>query len=236
MPKELSIVIPAYNERQRLPRYFDEICEYADHELPADYEVLVVDDGSTDGTWEWLQETARSCRALRAIQLPKNQGKGAAVRTGVLAAQGRKILFTDADGATPIAEERQLRQRLNAGADLAIGVRVEAESNRCERTWHRRVQGEMFCWMVRQIVGVQTADSQCGFKMIQAEVGKAVYAGLQENGFLFDVELLMEAARLGMSICEVPVNWSEIPGSKVHPIRDTVKMGVGLFKLRRRAA
>ena len=236
MPKELSIVIPAFNESRRLPPYLREVCQYADRALPDRYEVLVVDDGSQDGTWEWLQEATHLYKALRPIQLPENQGKGAAVRTGVVASQGQKILFTDADGATPIAEERRLRERLDAGADLAIGVRVSTDVSHCDRTWRRRVQGEMFCWMVRQVVGVQTVDSQCGFKMIQADIGKTVYQSLQENGFLFDVELLMEAASRGMKICEVPVNWKEIPGSKVHPIRDTVRMGLGLFKLRRRAA
>jgi dolichyl-phosphate beta-glucosyltransferase len=231
----LSVVIPAYNEAARLGPYLDEVRGYLDTAYPGEYEVLVVDDGSTDDTAGLVRRAAAGWPRLRLISHEVNKGKGAAVRTGVLASTGRRVLFADADGATPIAEEWRLAAALAGGAALAAGSRyVPGPGVSRDRNLRRAVAGAVFAQAARRLVGVAVRDTQCGFKMFDAAAGRALFAAGAETGYLFDVELLALAERYGYAVAEVAINWSERPGSKVRFVRDSLRMFAGLWRLRAR--
>ena len=210
-----SVVIPAFNEARRLPRYLAEIVAYFDgRDEP--YEVLIADDGSTDGTAEAVAAIARAHPAVRVLRHERNEGKGAAVRRGMLAARGRCRLFADADGATPIVELKRLEAALMAGAQIAIGSRARLDpSVSVVARPHRVLAGRVFSWIVRRLGLPEVIDSQCGFKAFTAPAATDIFARLRTSGFGFDVELLMLAQAAGYRVTEVPVNWTDQPGSKV---------------------
>lgn len=210
-----SVVIPAFNEARRLPRYLAEIVAYFDgRDEP--YEVLVADDGSTDGTAEAVAAIIRSHPIVKILRHDRNEGKGAAVRRGMLAAHGRYRLFADADGATPIVELKRLEAALMAGAQVAIGSRAMSDPSVAVVTRrHRVLAGRAFSWIVQRLGVSGVADSQCGFKAFTGAAAKDLFARLRTSGFGFDVELLLLARAAGYRVTEVPVNWTDQPGSKV---------------------
>jgi dolichyl-phosphate beta-glucosyltransferase len=212
---EWSVVIPAFNEARRLPRYLAEIAAYFDgRDEP--YEVLVADDGSTDGTAEAVAAIVRAHPALRVLRHEWNEGKGAAVRRGMLAARGQYRLFADADGATPIVELKRLEAALMAGAQIAIGSRARLDpSVSVVARPHRVLAGRVFSRIVRRLGLPGVIDSQCGFKAFTAPAATDLFARLRTSGFGFDVELLLLAQAAGYRVTEVPVNWTDQPGSKV---------------------
>lgn len=217
---QYSVVIPAYNEASRLPCYLEAVV--SDFEGRGEpYEVLVVDDGSTDATAGIVEDFGRAHRAVRLLRLPVNQGKGAAVRAGMLAARGRLRLFVDADGATPIGELKRLEPALAAGADLVIGSRVLVDPGVSVVTRpHRVLVGRIFNWL-RERLGLRgIADSQCGFKLFRGAVADDLFSGVRTRGFGFDVEVLLLAQARGYRIVEIPVNWADQPGSKVRVLSD----------------
>ncbi len=212
-----SVVVPAFNEAARLPRYLDEIVGHFEG-LGEPYEVIVVDDGSTDGTPEVVE--ARQHPSVRVLRLGQNSGKGAAVRAGMLAAHGAFRLFADADGATPIAELKRLEPALAAGADVAIGSRVLVDpAVSVAARPHRVAAGRVFNWLVAQLGLRGVADSQCGFKVFTAAAAERLFGRLRTRGFGFDVEILLEAQATGYRIAEVSVNWADQAGSKVGVLR-----------------
>jgi dolichyl-phosphate beta-glucosyltransferase len=231
MSTEMSVIIPAYNEAQRLPPYLRVIRDYLEALFPRAHEVFVVDDGSDDGTAACVLELGREWPGIHIIQLDKNAGKGRAVRRGVTMAAGKYVLVTDADGATPIAEESKLRQSLLEGAEIAIGSR-RLRSHGVERSCLRDLAGRMFAGTVCRLLHLPLRDTQCGFKMFRGNVAKQLFESCRESGFLIDVEVLMYAQRLGCRVVEVPVVWREVPGSKVRLVRDGWKMCQGLLRLR----
>lgn len=234
MRPELSVVLPAFNEAARLGPYLADVRAYLARAYPHAHEVIVVDDGSTDGTADLVRRHAAGWR-LRLLGHTANRGKGAAVRTGVLAARGRRVLFADADGATPIGEVRRLSAALDRGAAVAVGSRhVPGPGVVRERNPRRAAAGWVFRRAVRGLVGVGVADTQCGFKLFTAAAARELFAAGAEAGYLFDVELLALAERLGYPVAEVAVNWAERPGSKVRLVRDSARMFAGLWALRRR--
>jgi dolichyl-phosphate beta-glucosyltransferase len=231
---QLSVVIPAYNEADRIGPYLAEIRAYLDAEYPRDTEVLVVDDGSRDATADLVEDAAGNWPELFLIRLERNRGKGAAVRAGVLEARGRRVLFADADGATPIAEERRLSRAIANGAGVAIGSRyVSGPGVTRERNFRREAASLVFRTAARLLVGVGVKDTQCGFKLFEAETAKRLFGISVEDGYLFDIEVLALAQRSEIEVREVAVNWSEKPGSKVRFVRDSLKMFAGLWRLRR---
>jgi dolichyl-phosphate beta-glucosyltransferase len=232
---DLSVVIPAYNESHRLPPYLALVRRYLEAGYPDRYEVIVVDDGSQDGLANVLAQAGADWPQLRSIAHPENQGKGAAVRTGVLASQGRLVLFADADGATPIEEERRLAEAIARGADVAVGSRLLAAPGvHRSRAWARGLAGRLFAAVARRLLGLSIRDTQCGFKMFRAEPARRLFSLAREPRYLFDLEILALAVRLGYRIEEVPVNWREVPGGHLHLARELPKVAGDLWRIRRR--
>jgi dolichyl-phosphate beta-glucosyltransferase len=221
---DVSIVIPAYNEARRIvPTLHSRTAYFA--ELGLSHEIIVVDDGSRDTTAAVVREVARQHVALRLIRLPSNLGKGAAVRTGVRNASGRRVLLDDADGATPIAEFARLREALDAGAGIAVGSRAfPSEQSRIERRVLRHVLGRVFAFVVNRWAVSGIADTQCGFKLFQGSVARHIFALQRLDGFAFDVEVLRLAQLLGYKVAEVPIHWAHVPGSKVNITVDSLRM------------
>ena len=210
-----SVVIPAFNEAVRLPPYLDQIFEYFEGRAEP-YEVIVVNDASADGTGAMLRAVAARQPALRVITHDVNHGKGGAVRAGMLAARGDLRVFTDADGATPIAELKRLEAALVAGADVAIGSRALHDSAvAVHKRPHRALAGRIFNWIVTWVGVRGIADTQCGFKAFTAAAAERLFGALETRGFGFDVELLLRAQTAGYRIAEVAVNWTDQAGSKV---------------------
>jgi dolichyl-phosphate beta-glucosyltransferase len=227
-----SVVIPAFNEAERLPPFLEKVVAYFEgRDEP--YEVIVVDDGSTDGTADIVE--ARGIPTVTVLRVPSNGGKGAAVRRGMLAAKGAYRLFADADGATAIEELKRLEPHLVAGADVAIGSRVIADPGVSVTTRpHRVAAGRLFNWLVARMGLRGVADSQCGFKALTAPAAVRLFEGLTTRGFGFDVELLLLARAAGCQIVEVPVNWADQAGSKVGVLRHGPGMLWQIWRARRR--
>jgi dolichyl-phosphate beta-glucosyltransferase len=227
---QISIVIPAFNEEARLPRFLDSVLTSLD---ARPIEVIVVDDGSRDGTQRVVLERCAKHPNLRLIALEHNCGKGAAVRAGMLAAKAPLRLFADADGATQITEIARLEAALKDGVQVAIGSR-EGTGTVVTASPLRRFLGRWFNRAVRlgAIRGIR--DTQCGFKLFTAEATKKLFGLAREDGFAFDVEVLYLARKLGMGIAEVPVNWTEIAGSKVRLMRDGMRMLKSVLRIRAR--
>ena len=227
---ELSVVIPAYDEEARLGPSLRRVVDYlAGRSLAS--EVLVVDDGSSDATAEVARGFA--AEGVRLLRLPENRGKGAAVRTGVLASQGERVLVSDADLSTPIEELDKLEVHLPA-ADLVLGSRAPQRGARLERhqPLYRELMGKTFNLLIR-ILGVRGIyDTQCGFKLLRGEVARDLFSRMTLDGFAYDVELILAARRRGCRIEEVGVVWSNSPASTVDPIRSSMAMLRDVVRLR----
>lgn len=228
----LSVVVPAFNEHERVAPMLHDAADYCRFR-GRPWELIVVDDGSTDRTSALVRDHAGAIPELRLVRLGANQGKGFAVRTGVLNARGDRVLFADADGATPIGELTRLEPALATGADLAIGSRVLVDPAVSVRTRpHRVAAGRVFNWLVARLGVRGVADSQCGFKLFTAEAADALFGSLRTAGFAFDVELLLRAQARGYRIVEVPVNWADQEGSKVGVLSNGPGMVLQLLRAR----
>ena len=237
MPEHLSVVIPAYDERRRLPATLEEILDYLGHRR-CGFEIILVDDGSRDGTAELAGELLRPLGDRgRVLRHETNLGKGASVRRGMLAARGERILFSDADLSTPIAEVEKLEAALRGGAQIAIGSRAidRALVERRQRRV-REASGRVFNWLVRSFAVRGIRDTQCGFKLFTRHALQPIFSRQRLNGFGFDLELLAIAQRLGIPIAEVPVRWLNNPDSRVGVLRGAAAfvdpLRVGLWLLR----
>ena len=232
---DLSVVIPAYNEERRLPPSLRRIEAYL-RQSKRHSELIVVDDGSTDGTAEAVDTLISEGLHLHMIRHGENKGKGAAVRTGILSATGRLVLFTDADLSTPIEDLERLVDALDAGADVAIGSRaVDRSLIEVRQPFHRETMGRIFNVIVQAVLLPGLKDTQCGFKAFRAEAARELFRDMIATGFDFDPEILYRARRRGMKIAEVAVRWRNNPESRVSALRDSAGMFVSLFKVRRRA-
>ncbi len=226
---ELSVVIPAFNEEKRLGASLDAALAYLE-KRGAPFEVLVVDDGSQDGTVEVSRAYAE--RGVRTLRLSTNQGKGAALRRGVLASRGRQVLFSDTDFSTPIEELEKLEARI-AGVEIAIGSRAVPDSEvTLHQPFYRELMGKTFNKLIRLagIGGIH--DTQCGFKLLRGDVARELFSEMVTPGFAFDVELLWLARRKGYRIAEVGVVWENSPNSRVHPLTAPPRMLLEIARFR----
>jgi dolichyl-phosphate beta-glucosyltransferase len=231
-----SVVIPAYNEAARLPRYAHEVAGYFDGRGEP-YEVLVVDDGSVDGTADVVCELRRTYPALCLVRFAENRGKGRAVRAGMQRAAGALRLMADADGATPITEVKRLEAAILGGADVAVGSRARPDPSVVRQTLaHRRLAGWVFNLIARGLGVGDVMDTQCGFKLFRGPVAEDLFGALRTEGFGFDVELLLLARRRGYRVVEVGVNWADQPGSKVRVLRHGAGMLCEILAARWRMA
>ena len=215
--RSLSIVIPAYNEEQRLPASLDTVRRYLETKSFDFVEILVVNDGSRDGTAAIVKEHAARDPRIRLLENPGNRGKGYAVRHGFTEARGDWVLFTDADLSAPIEELDKLAAVIaETGASGAIGSRA---LNRAlvgrHQSLARELSGRTFNLVMRLVTGLPYHDTQCGFKVLSRDAARAVAARQQIEGFGFDVEILFIAKKRGFRVLEVPVRWFNAEGSKV---------------------
>lgn len=231
----LSLVIPAYEEAERLPATIERVGAWLDAPPRVPTECVLVDDGSRDATLDLLRAFERARKDVRVLACP-HRGKGATVRSGVLAARGAVVLFSDADLSTPLSESVRLVAAIERGADVAIGSRESPGSRREHEPIHRHVMGRGFNALVQFLLVPGVRDTQCGFKAFRREAGQAIFSRLHRYGehapevkgpmvTAFDVEVLFLARKLGYRIAEVPVLWRHQTGSKVRPVVDAFRMG-----------
>lgn len=232
--ESLSIVVPAYNEAERIGATLEQMLAWLDSHAPK-AQIIVVDDGSRDATTEVVRRRAVNEPRLRAERLPVNRGKGAAVRRGVELAQGDWVLFSDADLSTPIEELLKLRQAVLAGADIAIASRDRPDSDITRhQPAYREAMGRTFNALVQAMALPGFSDTQCGFKLFSAEAARRCFGRMTIERFAFDVEVLYIARRLGYRIAEVGVRWINDERTTVSPVRDASKMLIDIAKIRYR--
>lgn len=234
-PPKLSIVIPAFNEEMRLPRTLERIREYFSQRPGGldGIEVLIVDDGSTDGTARVATGWAERQSGWRLVSNGENRGKGYSVRHGMLEARGRIALFTDADLSSPIEESEKLLAAISAGNDFAIGSRaIDRSLIAVRQARYRELAGIIFNGFVRLFTGLPFHDTQCGFKAFLREPSVVVFEQQRIEGFGFDPEILFLAKRHGLRGAEVAVRWAHDPATKVHVLRDSFRMFGDLVVIR----
>lgn len=225
----LSVVIPAFNEALRLGATLEKVTSFLDLRR-APYEVLVVDDGSSDQTAQ--VGAGFVSKGVRVIRLPSNQGKGAATRQGVLESRGNRVLLSDADLSTPIEDLEKLEARL-AEAPVVIGSRAVSGARITRRQpFYREIMGKTFNKLLR-LFGVRGInDTQCGFKLLEGDLARELFAALVTSGFAFDVELLWLVRRAGHLIVEEGVTWENSDGSTVDPLTDPPRMLLEILRFR----
>lgn len=230
---KLSVIIPAFNEEEKLPQTLKASYQWLTEHLAGDFEIIVVDDGSHDKTCVEVQMLFKDMPELKLSRQPINLGKGAAVRRGMLEATGDIRLFMDADHSTRIDEIHKILNGMEQGADLVIASRRHKESHILSRqSYPREHMGRFFNFLARTLVKVSMLDTQCGFKAFTAKAAQAIFTRQQLDGFSFDVEVLVLAERLSLNIVEIPVSWTNEPNSRVHVLRDSWKMAFDLMRLR----
>ena len=228
----ISLVIPAYNEERRLPATLAAVRSHLDG-AGEEYEVLVVDDGSSDGTVAYAQGVAEQWPQLRVIARGVNEGKGAVIREGMLAARGEHRAFSDADLSVPIDELPRLRNRLTGRCRVAIASRAVPGSRiEVHQPGRREMMGRVYNRLVQLLVLPGLHDTQCGFKVFTDEAAVACFTPLHTPRFGFDAEVLLRARRNGWTVAEVPVRWSHKEDSRVSALRDSLVVLIDLIRLR----
>lgn len=226
---DLSVVIPAFNEASRLGDSLEQLLPYLEKRRTP-FEVLVVDDGSADTTADVARQYAH--RGVWVLELSRNRGKGAALRHGVVASSGRKVLLCDADLSTPIEELERLEPRLE-GARLVLGSRdVEDARVELHQPWHRELMGKVFNLLIRALGFGNFRDTQCGFKLMDGAAARELFPELTVERFAYDVELVWETQRRGWGIAEVGVAWRDSPVSRVRPWADAPQMLRDVLRVR----
>jgi dolichyl-phosphate beta-glucosyltransferase len=230
--RSASVIIPAYNEEKRIGKTLERVLEYL-AAAGADFEVIVADDGSRDATARVVGEIAARDARVRLVQLRENQGKGEAVKRGVLASRGDWVLFSDADLSTPIEEVEKLVAKADEGFPVTIGSRTIRGANvEVHQPWYRELMGKTFNAFVRMIALGGFVDTQCGFKCFRGDAARMIFERTRIKRFAFDVETLVIARRLALPIAEVPIRWLNEPHSRVAIFRDSLRMLLDLFRIR----
>jgi len=228
---ELSVVIPTYNEEAAIRHTVEAVATYL-AQARIRHEIIVVDDGSTDGTVEAVRELARILPGIHVIP-GEHAGKGGAVRRGVLEAQGAHVLFLDADHSTRIEEWEKLAPWLRDGYEVVIGSRKMAGAHiHVRQPPLREAMGKVFTWLTNSLLGVRVRDVTCGFKGYCLPAARAIFQRLRMTGWGFDAEALFIARRLGYHIKEVPVVWADDASTKVRLAKDAMRSFIELVRIR----
>jgi glycosyltransferase involved in cell wall biosynthesis len=226
----LSIVIPAYNEAERLPISLAQIAGFVEAQ---DYttEVVVVNNNSSDSTPQIVEDFARTHPYVRLLHEPR-QGKGIAVRMGMLAGRGEHLFICDADLSMPIEEVNKFLPPALDGYDVAIASREIAGARRVDEPEYRHLMGRVFNLIVRVLAVPKIQDTQCGFKVFRRQAALDVFPDQTIHGWGFDVEVLFIALRRGYRLVEVPITWYYRPGTRISPIRDSIRMFIEVMRVR----
>ena len=235
IPPVLTLVIPAFNEAARLPQSLVELQRHSSGwDFP--YEIIVVVEPGSDHTVELAKTAAKSFPELKVIANPVHRGKGFAVRTGMLAANGELVFFTDSDLSTPLTDLDRAVGLFKAqpDIDLIVGSRKHPDSQILQhQSPMRELMGNTFNRLVRALAGFKFLDTQCGFKGFRADAAREIFERAQIDGFSFDVEVLLLAEVMNFVVMEVPVHWSNSPESKVKVVGDSLKMLRDIFQVRK---
>lgn len=230
--KDISIIIPTYNEESSIKRTIFSIIEYF-KDKNINYEIIVSDDGSIDRTKDIVSNLIKKQQNIILLK-NENTGKGGAVKRGILKASKKYCLFMDADSSTNINEIEKFSKHM-INVDFIIGSRAIQQNNKSKFLVHRKIVGRIFNVLVLLFTGLKFKDTQCGFKFIVTNKAKNIFGNLQEQGFLFDVEILLLAKINNMKIKEVGITWQEsIYKSKVNIIKDSFNMFIGLLMLKKK--
>ncbi len=227
---ELSIIIPAFNEEKRLPRTLQETVSYAEQNLDK-YEIIVINDGSKDKTKEVALKFKD--KGVRLLNNPRNMGKGFSIKYGMVHAKHDPILFMDSDLATPLSEIKKFYKSLNEGYDIVIASRNLKESViTVKQPKYRQLLGKTFPLLVKTLLNLETKDTQCGFKMFKRDAARKIFPRQNILRFAFDAEILFIAKLLDLKVKESPVVWTDMEGSSLFIIKDTLKMLRDINKIR----
>jgi dolichyl-phosphate beta-glucosyltransferase len=229
---DLSVIIPAYNEELRILPTLESVHAFLSGHFPR-FEIIVVNDGSKDATSQVVTDFARHHEGVRLITYDVNKGKGYAVRTGMLAADGNLILMNDADGSSPIQEVMRLKEAVLSGADVVIGSRAKPDPQRVVKALaYRTYMGNTFNRIVQSLLLPGIYDTQCGFKLFKRPVAQDIFSRARINGYAFDVEVLYIAKCRNYKIVEIAIDWTNVGGSKVNVLIDSVKMLFQVIKVK----
>jgi len=229
---ELSVVVPCFNEEKRLPTTIEKIERYLDAR-GTPYELILVDDGSSDGTSRVMEAAANGHKKVRIVAMAHNRGKGRALAEGVATAVGRLVLVTDADLSTPIEELPKLEAAISSGAGVAIASRsIKGSHVEVSQPFYRVLMGKAFNLIVQAVLLPGLWDTQCGFKLFRTDVARPAFAALTTDGFGYDPEVLYYAKRSRVRIAEVPVVWRNSAPTTVMPIRSSVDMFKHVVRVR----
>ncbi|MFH1995688.1 MAG: glycosyltransferase [Candidatus Omnitrophota bacterium] len=229
----ISIVIPAYNEAKRLSAFLERVVAYCKKSSDK-YEIIIVNDGSSDGTLKIAESWKSVFPELFTLRIRRNRGKGYAVKRGLLKAQGDIAVFLDADGSVDPEEiNKNLRSITEEGFDIFIGSRILSNAERVLKAkWYRKIIGKVFNFFVQFFLFKNIKDTQCGFKMFKKEVIKPLFSRSYLRGFGFDVEILFLAHKMGYRVKEGAVSWTHVDGSKVNLLFDSIAMFVNILQIR----
>lgn len=244
---ELSVIVPAYNEEERLPMMMDEALEYLEERKKKlksfTYEVIVVDDGSKDKTTQIAQSYCNKYGSdkIRVLTLAKNRGKGGAIRLGMFSARGRYLLFADADGASKFSDftklENEMKNMKKDSSNRAVvcGSRAHLEEESiAQRSFFRTILMKGFHFVVWFLCVRGIKDTQCGFKLLSREAAVLLFSNLHVERWAFDVDMLFLAQYFNIPVGEVAINWTEIEGSKMVPVFSWIQMGKDIILIRLR--
>jgi dolichyl-phosphate beta-glucosyltransferase len=225
----ISIVIPVYNEAQRIGSFLQDVIGYV-RAAPFTYELVFVDDGSRDATVQTIEGVLSGALPGRfeVVRLPRNLGKGGALRRGMLHARGEHVFFLDADGSTSIREIDQFRSAFRPECDVYIAVRTKKHA----APFKRRFFGYGYIYLANALLGARVSDFTCGFKCYSRRAAQAIFARQRLNNWSFDAEDLFMARKFGFAVQEIPVYWQHVGGSKVRVLKNVLVCGLDLLRIR----